>query len=243
VGDLLRELQLTSLLEGSGDLKAKLDASGASPQAMARSLGGQVSFLMADGRLRTELVDRLAPGMRQLLGTLVTGKPADVTSLRCLALAMPIAEGVARPRLVLDSEVSTLVGTGSIDLGRETLDITVVPRAKVADLNVALPVTVRGPLMAPSFGIDREGAARRVASLLGAAVFPPEVMGTFAEPDSGGGNECLTLASDPARSPLPGLGAVVPAEVLRNPEKALDAAKGALGKAGQGLLENFLGGR
>jgi AsmA protein len=182
--------------------------------------------------------------VRQILGTLLTGRAADVTRLRCLALAMPAAKGVARPHLILDSEYSTLVGTGTVDLGREVLDLTLVPHARAVDLNVALPVTVRGPLTGPSFGLDEADAARRIASLVGAAVFPPAIIGAFADLGSAPANPCLKLAADPGG--LPGSATNLPTQLLREPDKATDAAKEALGqakKAGKGLLQDLLRGR
>jgi uncharacterized protein involved in outer membrane biogenesis len=244
IGDLLARLEVTSLLEGKGDLEADLAAAGASPHDLAATLGGRLSLLMTGGGLRTALLDRVTGGARQILGTLVTGRPADVTRLRCLALTAPTAQGVARPHLILDTELSTLVGTGTVDLGREAVDLTLVPHAKVANLNVALPVTVRGPLTGPGFGLDQADAARRIASLAGAALFPPAVVGAFADLGSAPNHPCLKLAADPGG--LPGGAANLPARLLRDPGKAASTAKEALGqakKAGKGLLQDLLRGR
>jgi uncharacterized protein involved in outer membrane biogenesis len=242
LGTLLEQLAVTSLLEGRGDLRATLAASGPAPHDLARTLAGQVSLLMAGGGLRTAVLDRLTGGAPQAVAALLGRPAADVARLRCLALAVPIADGVARPDLVLDTELSTVVGAGTVDLGRERLDLTLAPRAKVASLNLSVPVRIEGPLREPRFGIDEKDAARRLGTLLGAAIFPREVLGSFADLGEAGGKDCLAIGADPARlrAPvIPGL----PAGVLENPDKALGAAKDALGRAGRGLLQDLLRGR
>ena len=62
---------------------------------------------------------------------------------------------------------------------------------------MALPVTIRGPLDQPSYGIDETDAARRLVSLLGSAIFPPAALGAFVDFGSAKGNDCLTAAASP----------------------------------------------
>ena len=175
---------------------------------------------MGEGRLRSQLVDQLAGGLRELLGTLGGGK-GDAAAIRCAALDMPLAKGVARPDLILDTDYSTLVAHGTVDLAQDRLDLVLSPQAKSLDLNLALPVTVRGPIADPSFGLDEGDAARRLASLLGSAIFPPAAIGAFIDFGSAGSNGCLALASKPA-SPARGV---------------LDAVKSGVEDVSEGLKD------
>ncbi|MEK0085305.1 AsmA family protein [Benzoatithermus flavus] len=242
LGRVLERLAVTTLLEGEGDLRAELAARGASPHDLAGSLAGQVSLLMSGGGLRTAALDRLAGGAGEILATALGRQASDVTRLRCLVLAVPVADGIARPDLVLDTERTALIGKGTIDLGREQLDLILAPRAKITSVDVALPVTVQGPLVRPAFRLDEKDAARRLGDLLGGALFPPAMLDALGGLGGEGGRDCLELGAKPmrARGPaVPGL----PPDALDDPEKALEAATGVLGKAGQGFVRDLLRGR
>lgn len=239
LGRLLEHVAVTSLLEGEGSLRATLAAQGVSPHDLARSLAGEASLVMAGGGLRPAALDRLTGGAGALLAAALGRPPGELVQLRCLTLAMPVANGIARPDLALDSELATLVGRGTVDLGREQVDLALSPRAKVASVAVSLPVTARGPLARPAFGIDREGAALRLGSLLGAIALPPglrEAMGELGDGEDGRG--CLAAAATAAEPRAPGA-----SPAPREPKGAVEAAKGALGRAGQGLLQDLLRGR
>src|SRR5215213_2452659 len=124
---------------------------------------------MNGGELRQELLDRLAGGLRELAASLAGGREADTARIRCVALNMPVANGVARPDLIVHTDYTTLIAHGTVDFGRNRIDLTLSPQAKSLDLNLALPVTISGRLDHPSYGIDETDAARRLASLLGTA--------------------------------------------------------------------------
>ena len=90
---------------------------------------------------------------------------------------------------------------GTVDLGRDRFDLVLSPQAKSLDLNLAVPVTVRGPIADPTFGLDEGDAARRLVSLLGSVVFPPAAVGAFVDFGSAKSNGCLALAANPKQSP------------------------------------------
>ena len=73
VGQLLAGLGVMQLIDGHGDLRLQLRGRGQTPQAWRAGSEGYVRFLMNDGRMRTQLVDQLAGGLRQLLGSLAGG--------------------------------------------------------------------------------------------------------------------------------------------------------------------------
>ena len=227
VGQLLAGLGVTQLIDGHGDLRLRLRGRGQTPQAWRADSEGYLRFLLNDGRMRTQLVDQLAGGLRQLLGSLAGSGTGDTTAIRCAALNAPIAKGIAHPDLILDTEFTTLVAHGTVDLGRDRVDLVLSPQAKSLDLNLAVPVTVRGPLADPSFGLDEGDAARRLVSLLGSVVFPPAAIGAFVDFGSAKSNGCLALAAHPKPAPAaePSVG------------EALDAVKDKVEGAGQQLLD------
>lgn len=211
VGRVLAGLGLPALIEGPADVRAELRGHGASPKEWAATADGHVRLIMAGGRMGDQLVDQLAGGLRQLAGSLVGHEAGKASAIRCVVLDAPFVAGVAKPDMILQTDYTTLIAHGTVDLRRDRVDITLTPAAKSVDLNVALPVTIRGPLDNPSYGIDETDAARRLVSLLGSAIFPPAALGAFVDFGSAKGNDCLTTAASP---PPKGNAAPAPAESL-----------------------------
>lgn len=57
--------------------------------------------------------------------------------------------------LVFDTQVTTLLGTGSIDLGQETLDLTFVPKTKnTSPVALRSPIYVRGSFAHPTVNFN-----------------------------------------------------------------------------------------
>ena len=64
--------------------------------------------------------------------------------------------------LVFDTEVTTIIGTGSIDLGRETLDLTLNPKTKsTSPVALRSPIYIRGSLAKPVVEVDKGKVAMR----------------------------------------------------------------------------------
>jgi uncharacterized protein involved in outer membrane biogenesis len=223
VGKLLAGLGVTPLVEGRGELRVTLAGSGPTTAAWRAGAEGHLRFLMDEGRMSTELVERLAGGLRQLLASVTGGGQDDAAAIRCAALDMPIAQGTARPSLILDTDFTTLVAHGTVDLAHDRLDLVLSPQAKSLDLNLAVPVTVRGPIADPTFGLDESDAARRLASLLGSVIFPPAAIGAFVDFGSSGNNACLALAARPPQASTSPVG------------DALDAVKSGVEGVGREL--------
>lgn len=247
IGALLQQLKVTGLLEGSGNLQVDLQAQGVSPHDLARSLNGQLSLLMADGRIRTQLLDRVSAGAQTLLGAVAGERAAGATTLRCLAVDVPVRAGVARPDLLLDTDYSVVVGEGAVDLGREEIDLRLTPQAKSRRFGVALPVTISGSLAAPRISVDRTSAALQIGSLLGGKILPPEVLGNLRRMDRGRDNPCLQLAAEPDQIRAP---TTLGEEREPEPERQIRAPRGrdddgestrdALERAGRGILQDLL---
>ena len=228
VGDLLAKLGIARLVEGHGDLRLELRGSGQALRDWRADSEGNLRFLMSRGQLGSQLADQLAGGLRQLLGALTGGNAGPTTPIRCAALNAPVAKGIMHPDLILDTEHTTLVAHGTVDLRRNRLDLVLSPQAKSPNLNVAVPVTVRGPIADPSFGLDDGDAARRLASLLGSVVFPPAAIGAFVDFGSASSNGCLELAANP-KQPAPAAAPSV--------DSAIDAVKEQVEGAGRKLLD------
>jgi AsmA protein len=92
--------------------------------------------------------------------------------LRCVVADFDVKRGVMQTNaLVVDTEVTTLFGSGSIDLAHEQLDLVLNPRTKTTSpLALRSPIQVRGSFAKPQVGVDKGRVALRAAgaALLGA---------------------------------------------------------------------------
>ena len=181
LGRLLAALAHTTLVEGRGDFRLQLEGQGASPHALAATASGRASVLMGPGRLPGQLLSGLAGGVRQLLGDLTAAGKAEPAGLRCAALDARAEAGVARLDLLLDTAYSTVVGGGTVDLGAERVDLTLTPQSKEVDLDLAVPVTIRGPLMAPTSASPRLTPPVGSRACWAAVFFPPAALGAFVD--------------------------------------------------------------
>lgn len=200
LGRLLADLALTDMLTARADFGAKLSGRGASLHAIAASLGGQTNLAVGAGTINSralaivsdDLVNVLAPG----------GKTGDRAKLVCAISAFDFAGGVGTSKaLALETDTLITTGSGTVDLGRERLDLLFKPKPKQASLlSLAFPVRLSGPLNAPTAGLDRAGAATGIATAVGGAALTGGVgallplMSTGAGSVAGGG-ECGAAAA------------------------------------------------
>ena len=168
---LLKELANTDMLRGDAKLDIAVDGRGRSGAEIMGNIAGHSRLLMGNGEMKNE-----GPGaISGLAGALVDvlGKK-ELVVLECLASDSEIAGGVAKSRLnVIDTELLTVIGEGSANLGRETLAMKVTPRTKTPDLSLAVPVNIGGTFLAPTFTPDMMATIGKIGGILGGLAFPP----------------------------------------------------------------------
>jgi uncharacterized protein involved in outer membrane biogenesis len=173
-------LALKTLLElahqpsyASGNLEVSADLSGAgdTPHAIAASLDGSLGLAMAGGTIDNRLLGSLLGKVMNTLNALdLVGKGGDST-LRCFGLRMDAAHGIGAIKPVgLSSSLLTMTGAGTINLGAETLALTLAPQARIAGTGVVIPIRVEGPIRDPSVEVNKVGAAERNAGSVAGAI-------------------------------------------------------------------------
>ena len=144
LGRFLTESETTDLLEGTADIVIDLEGRGASIAAIMGSLNGEARVLMGDGRARTQAFDMIMGGLTTVMGTLFSGQQ-EWTVINCIASDFLVEGRIATSRaMILDSEHSTVISEGSVDLGAETLALKVTPSPKVAPSTSPCPSTLAG---------------------------------------------------------------------------------------------------
>ncbi len=144
-------------LNGEFDLKGKGDT----VAAMLGSADGKAALIVADGKISRFLMEAIGLHLWEMLRLKVAGD--ELVEIRCVIGDFGIKDGVMETNaLVFDTSVTRINGSGTIDLGKETLDLTLVPDTKITTA-VALPspIYIRGTFANPEPSIDTGRVAAR----------------------------------------------------------------------------------
>ncbi|MDB9823110.1 AsmA family protein [Deltaproteobacteria bacterium] len=251
LGDMLKDLGITDLLEGDIDVDVNLAGEGASVASIMAGLNGHESVIMSQGRVNNKYIDLLGGDISTSLFRLVNPvtEKKDYTEIRCLVNRFDIKKGIADSTVLLvDTSSMSVVGEGKIDLKTEKLDIALKPFPKegIAGFSLSLgelakPFKLSGTLAKPSLGIDPGQAA----ILLGKAIGGAAVFGTVGlasalvgkSQDEDVGDPCLS-AIEIART------GVVPSKSEKSVEKGSepktqDKIKGVIEGVGKSLKGLF----
>ncbi len=168
LGDLLRALGAGDSLErGPTDLSLDLRGSGDTLRAVAADASGRLVLHARDASLDSRLLDRLGPAAAEVLRRLLGGE--DRIPLRCGITRFDVRDGIATSRvLLLDAPRLGLVGSGTIDLGREKPDLQLWARTHTGAAEASVVrIRVAGSLGRPRFEPDAVSTALSAAETFG----------------------------------------------------------------------------
>ena len=171
-------------LEGRIDLDLNIDATGRTIDGLLGDLDGQVAVFSGNGRLENVPLNRMIPDLDIARILPFVGGGRSTVRVNCLVGEFDIADGVARADAMLDTERMTLLGEGTIDLDRQTLDLSLQPLAKTRKLSTAeVPVDVTGSLSEPDIS-PRKGAVvgGLMRGVVGGLLFPLNQLTTLLGP-------------------------------------------------------------
>ncbi|MGH6944920.1 MAG: AsmA family protein [Geminicoccaceae bacterium] len=167
--------------EGVGTFggQAKLAIKGDSMHQLAASADGEVAVVMGGGQINALLIEAIGLDVGEILAVLVAGdekgKEASMVPLQCFVSQFDVEDGVMRTKaLVLETSDSTVTGSGTIDLGKETLDLRLLAHPKDASvLSASTPVAIKGTLRDPKVDlISKELEEKGLAALALGVVLP-----------------------------------------------------------------------
>jgi AsmA protein len=171
VAPLLAAAGLPGYASGRLEVYADLHGAGDTPHAIAAGLDGNLGLAMQNGTIDVALLNRLlGPVLERanLLGLLAHG---GSSALRCFALRADVRHGVAELRaLDLNSSALTMDGSGSVNLGEETLALHLRPQGRLAGTGIVVPLRVTGPVRRPDATVDALGTAESNAGTVAGAV-------------------------------------------------------------------------
>lgn len=152
---------------------AELRGHGSSLGGVLATADGSLRLVAEPGRISRLLMEKMGLHVLEVLQLSLTGDQA--VQLRCAVADFGVQQGVMTARtLALDTAVNRVVGSGRIDLGPQTLDLTLVPHTRTTSL-VALrgPIRLHGPLADPQVQLDTPGILARGAGAVALGLVNP----------------------------------------------------------------------
>lgn len=155
LGKLLKEIDVSTTLNGKIDASINLAANGNTSQQIATNTNGKITAIMTEGSLADAPIDLLASN---LLVELMPGRSkTDNTKIECMFMQLSGTDGVFNTDAVmLNTENIVMTADGSIDLTQEMLNFVLIPKPKDIELfTLDANIRVKGDITDPSFSLDK----------------------------------------------------------------------------------------
>ena len=189
------ELSKTSIGQINGEFD--LTGNGNSVGRMLATSSGKVGLVVKRGEISQLMMEKAGLHLWEILGLNLTGD--RLVKVRCGVADFDVRGGkMIAKALIFDTEVTTLVGSGSIDLGQETLDLKLLQKTKnTSPLALQSPIYIRGSFARPEMGIDKGPVAARVFGAIALAMVNPLlVLIPLIDPGPGADSDCRQLIRD-----------------------------------------------
>ena len=168
---LLPTLELGKTAIGKVGGEVDFNGTGNSIAAMLGSADGSASADMGEGRISKLLMEYAGLDLAGILRIKLT-RDRQIP-IRCAYGEFVVKDGVMTSRrMAFDTSETLLLGSGTIDLGEEALDLTIHPKTKdFSPLSLRSPLYVQGSFKHPDFRPDyariglRAGAAAALATV------------------------------------------------------------------------------
>jgi uncharacterized protein involved in outer membrane biogenesis len=205
LGQLFPTVDLTKSSIGQINGEFNLAGTGNSVGQMLATAQGKLGLVIVGGEISRLMMEKAGLHLWEILEIKVTGdKPIK---LRCGVANFDVREGVMRAdALVFDTEVTTVIGTGSIDLGQELLNLTLNPKTKdTSPLALRSPIYVRGSFAKPVVKVDKVRVATRALGAMAlSTVNPLLTLIPLIDPGPGGDSDCRQLVQGARALPRSG---------------------------------------
>jgi uncharacterized protein involved in outer membrane biogenesis len=172
--------QLEVEREGRGTLhgRARLESRGNTIHEMAAAADGQVTLLMDGGRVNALVLEAAGLDVGEVLALLIGGGPTpNMVPIECFIANFNVEQGVKRLRpLLLQAPDAVVVGSGTIDLGEERLDLALESDpSDTSVLSAGTPIRIQGPWSAPAIEPVSDELIATGAAALGLGIILPVV--------------------------------------------------------------------
>ncbi len=193
-------------IEGAVMARAKLTGTGNSVRRAASSADGSVTLVAPRGQIRQAFAELLGVNASKGL-ILLLSKSNKETPVRCAVADFDVKNGVmTTSTLVADTGVVLAKGRGTVDLRTERIDFRIAGDSKKPRLvRLFVPITIKGPIMAPKPGLDASQAVGQggIAAALGSLVNPLAALLPFVTTGEAKDADCAGLVSEARQQGAP----------------------------------------
>ncbi len=193
-------------IEGPVMARVRLSGEGNSVHRAAAAADGSITLVAPRGEIRQAFAELLGVNASKGL-ILLLSKSDKQTPVRCAVADFDVRNGVmTADHLVADTGVVLARGRGTLNLGTETMDLRIEGDSKKPRLvRLFVPITIRGPFMAPRVGLEPGKAVGQggVAAALGSLVNPLAALLPFVTTGEAKDADCAGLVNDARRKGAP----------------------------------------
>ena len=197
-------------VEGQIVARAKLTGYGNSVRKALGSANGSLTFVAPSGQMRQAFAELLGVNVSKGLLLLLSENPRQ-TPIRCAVADFRVTDGIARAnRIILDTGVVRVQGSGTVNLKTERLNLTFEGESKKPRLlRLFIPIQISGPLTKPDVSLKTGNAVAQggLAAVLATVLAPLAVILPFVEPGLADDANCAALVAEgrakgvPVRTP------------------------------------------
>lgn len=199
-------IQGQPVIEGQMAARAKLTGYGNSVRKVAATADGSLTFVVPKGEIRQAFAELLGVNLSKGLLLLLSEDPKQ-TPLRCAVADFKVTDGIARAsRIVADTDVVLVEGTGTVNLKTERLDLRIEGESKKPRLlRLFVPIRIEGPFTKPGIDLQTGNAVAQggIGAALAALVNPLAAILPFVEPGLAEDANCAALMTDSRRMGAP----------------------------------------
>jgi uncharacterized protein involved in outer membrane biogenesis len=196
------ELNQNSIGQINGEFD--LAGQGNSVGRMLASSNGKVGLVVSGGEISKLMMEKAGLHLWEILQLSLSGD--RLIKLRCAVADFEVKNGrMQTDALVLDTQVTTLLGSGNVDLAQERLDLTFNQKTKATSpLALRSPIYVRGSFAKPELGVDKTRVAVRALGALALGVVNPFLtLLPLIDAGPGQDSDCGQLVRDARALPHP----------------------------------------
>lgn len=202
------------VIEGQMAGRAKLTGYGNSVRKAMASADGTITFVVPRGEVRQAFAELLGVNISKGLLLLLSEDPRQ-TPLRCAVADFKVTKGIAKStRIIADTDVVLVTGSGSIDLRNERLNLRIEGDSKKPRLlRLFVPINIDGPLTKPAIDLETGNAIAQggIGLALGALINPIAAIFAFVEPGLAKDADCGTIMAQSRNKGAPVKGSTTPA--------------------------------
>ena len=157
------------LVNGDIDLKGH----GNTVADMLGSANGRFAMVVNGGEISKLMMEAVGLHLLEMLQLKIAGDKN--IQIHCGIADFAVKKGVMRSNvLLLDTDITRIIASGTVDLKDEKLDLTLVQKSKKLSLiSLRPPIHVRGPFAKPDISLDKSKLAARGLGAVALAIINP----------------------------------------------------------------------